>query len=234
MLATQVQYWTLKETERHNLKTEDLGYKTLNETIRHNIVGETETQRHNVAVEDETKRHNLAQESYWSNDLLEKQRHNIVSEEIDTGMLYTKQMDAATNRMNAQTNAFNASTNRFQAVANYNLGLDANRIAQQNADTSERDQNVRFLQWSSADKQTSVQSERADIERQNADTNVMNAETRQQELGVKQQEADTATQNLELQRSRFNWQKFTDMSNIGVKLSDSFMKNFTNILNSLN
>lgn len=58
MLPAQVSYWTLQETKRHNLATEDIAQKETDikqfvakENARHNLAFETETSRHNIIGE---------------------------------------------------------------------------------------------------------------------------------------------------------------------------------------
>lgn len=80
MLATQVSYWQIQETKRHNLATESQARRELIETKRHNLAGEDETRRHNFAWEAENQRHNIAAES-------ENQRHNINAEDIERARL---------------------------------------------------------------------------------------------------------------------------------------------------
>lgn len=96
MLATQVQYWNLKETQRHNAAMESQAANELKETQRRNLEVErqgrdtiAENQRHNQEVEktnwfsaNESARHNKEQEKIgWSN-LEESKRHNQVQESI--------------------------------------------------------------------------------------------------------------------------------------------------------
>lgn len=83
MLATQVSYWNLQETKRHNIAAESQARNELTETQRHNRRTEElqgwsigETSRHNKAMEGETYRHNQAVESQAWASLSELQRHN--------------------------------------------------------------------------------------------------------------------------------------------------------------
>lgn len=72
MLATQVSYWNLQETKRHNIATETQAKGELAETQRHNRRAE-ELQGWSIG---ETSRHNQVMESQaWAN-LSELQRHN--------------------------------------------------------------------------------------------------------------------------------------------------------------
>lgn len=72
MLATQVSYWNLQETKRHNIATEAQAKGELAEAQRHNRRAE-ELQGWSIG---ETSRHNQAMEQQaWAN-LSELQRHN--------------------------------------------------------------------------------------------------------------------------------------------------------------
>lgn len=73
MTQNQIAYWNLRESERHNLSTEQ-------ESKRHNIVGEKETYRHNITTEGETQRHNVMTENISIADLQERGRHNRATE----------------------------------------------------------------------------------------------------------------------------------------------------------
>lgn len=131
MLQTQVNYWTLQETKRHNFATENLqsqanalvkeqnqiGWFTAKEASRHNkeqeAIGWTnanENIRHNQVSESlgfatlaETKRHNVQQEGIgWAN-VAETRRHNVQQE----GIGWT----------NAAANLTTANANRMKAIA---------------------------------------------------------------------------------------------------------------------
>lgn len=96
MLPTQVQYWSMKENQRHNLVSEQLERTSINEGIRHNKMSESltlksiqETTRHNKVSESQNQqsineviRHNRKTESQtdWYNS--EVKRHNLASESI--------------------------------------------------------------------------------------------------------------------------------------------------------
>lgn len=122
MLPTQVQYWTLQETKRHNIETELQGQQNIAENVRHNREVESqqwfglqETQRHNIAFENETQRHNQATEGISFANLQELIRHNYATEAVQA-----KQADAAMRQAQAsavQANAamMNAATNRWNA-----------------------------------------------------------------------------------------------------------------------
>lgn len=143
MLAVQVQYWGLKETERHDKVTEQ-------ETERHNKATEKETNRHNVETEvlgwatlAENTRHNMATESIARSQLAEVTRHNMATESISWANVGIAQQNAATNWYNAQTNRMQYQLNEYQTSLNaqkisndYAIAYQANNIAQMNADTN--------------------------------------------------------------------------------------------------
>lgn len=102
MTHNQIEYWSLKEdqrhnravetetnrqnvavleeTKRHNVASENFNLSSLAETTRHNKATETETQRHNIAGEKEVQRHNVATEQFNLSALAETSRHNKASE----------------------------------------------------------------------------------------------------------------------------------------------------------
>lgn len=200
MLPAQVSYWTLQENKRHNLVTEDLGFKNLNETIRHNTVSETETHRHNVETEklgwfnaDESRRHNLATEQVaienvglgYAN-LSESVRHNRASEAIQSTQAYASVMqgqaameNAGTNYLRAQHDFLYQQETLHQGWANIQNQQRLADINQQNADTNERN---------------------AEINQQNADTHTREANIREEEKQIKQQQADTQQYSAETDR----------------------------------
>jgi len=185
MLSTQIQYFTLVETTRHNKETEKQAVKQLAETVRHNKSQEqywfdslAETVRHNMATEGETVRHNKVTEAQgWES-------------------INVQWYNAESNRMNALSNARNAETNEFSALTSYNLGLEANRIAAANAQTNARN------------AQTAI--ENAETAKFNAETARLNALlTNKNEsafvaqgyanVSINQQRADALTQQTKLQ-----------------------------------
>lgn len=208
MLTTQIQYWTLVESKRHNLATEDLQNRSLNEDIRHNVVTENETQRHNIATEN-----------YYTNLLSETTRHNVEQEGIaKEGNLISwrntdiNAMNATSNRMQAQAALSNAATQRFSAVTGAALGLTKAQIDQQNAETNRinseiasQRQQTDWLQWVTGTNQT-------DIAKQNAATNVMNAETNAYNAETNRINAETGVDSLNLQQEKFDWSKGVDVS----------------------
>lgn len=145
MLAVQVQYWGLKENERHNKVTEA-------ETERHNKVTEHETTRHNIQTEmlgwaslAETTRHNMATESIARDQLSEVTRHNLASEGIGWANVGIAQENARTNWYNAQTNRMQYALAEYQTSLNeqrinndYAIAYRANEIATMNAQTNQQ------------------------------------------------------------------------------------------------
>lgn len=134
MLAVQVQYWSLKENERHNKVTEA-------ETTRHN----KETESLGWASLDEQIRHNTATESIMQGQLAETTRHNIVTEDLGYINAKINQQNADSNRISAQAAMSqagaawaNAETNRQRVEYDYSLGLMAQQTAADNAETNAR------------------------------------------------------------------------------------------------
>lgn len=78
MLNTQVQYWALQESKRHNLMTEAQARHELDETRRRNL----ETERQGRVSLDETSRHNREQENQGWFNARESARHNKESESV--------------------------------------------------------------------------------------------------------------------------------------------------------
>lgn len=114
MLQTQVNYWTLVENKRHNLQTEDLGFRTLNESIRHN----QQTEELGWAGLSENKRHNLATEQVASGTLGENVRHNLATENLGQQNIYVAQAQAAAAMVGAQASMKNAVTNENKLTFN--------------------------------------------------------------------------------------------------------------------
>lgn len=141
MLQTQVAYWTMQESKRHNLVSEDQNKidlmrkeKELNNTINYN----------------------KKQVDYWNNQLKELTRHNKVTEKLSAKELKTKQQQAKASLQQAKAALKNAETQRLdlanrakQAEASM-ISAEASRTsaeaAKQQADTS------RYLSRSQAQK----------------------------------------------------------------------------------
>lgn len=112
MTKNQIEYLKYKETQRANLRQEELtaardatsrelGFGTLEESKRHNQA----TEAHNTAVLGETQRHNYAQEAYNVAVLGEQTRHNYATEGIQRDTLAETQRaniarETETNRHN--------------------------------------------------------------------------------------------------------------------------------------
>lgn len=113
MLPTQVSYWTLLETQRHNQVTES-----------QTDVANTETRRHNVATElyytqslEESKRHNRVTEQQAQQSLFETIRHNQASESIQRIQANASMLNARASMISASANLQNAESNRISALA---------------------------------------------------------------------------------------------------------------------
>lgn len=134
MLNTQVEYWKLQESKRHNVATEQLSrdqlgfsYAQLAEDTRHHQADERqnyysylETSRHNKASEDiayrnidlgyanlsELSTHNRAMEDIGRTQA----RASLISASASVMQAKAAQTTAAANLQNAQTNAQNAQT----------------------------------------------------------------------------------------------------------------------------
>lgn len=140
MTQNQINYWNLKEsqrhnyiseteTNRHNVATEGIDLGKLNETVRHNKVSEGQTDR-SLGIEsgklDETKRHNLQTErqadvnlGIQAGSLQETKRHNQASEALTGADLNIRSGQLAeTNRHNVVTEALSKIQTVSQAELN--------------------------------------------------------------------------------------------------------------------
>lgn len=241
MLPAQVSYWNLQEVKRHNQQTEDLGFKTLFETSRHNKVTEAETQRHDLATE-----------LYYTNSLLETSQHNRATERLGEESNAINKINAFTNQRNAAANEMNAATNRwaaeqkanvdkFNAVTGYSLGLDAQRIADKNAETNAKNAETRWLEWTTGTGKLSVESQNADTNALNAQTNVLNAEsnarnaaTNEQNAVTRQQEVQLGYDNLNFNKEKFDWQMWTDSWDTFFRGLDSSTNAYKNVFGKTN
>lgn len=135
MTHNQINYWTLRETQRanrskeletnrHNLATEDQSRQELVEASRSNRAREAETVRHNVASESETYRHNAATEAQEANDLLERSRSNRAQESLKRTENLIKQQSVnesvRSNMANEVIGRSNAASNLISANSNSN------------------------------------------------------------------------------------------------------------------
>lgn len=123
MLQTQVNYWALQETKRHNLQDEAIrrvGNELQAEQIKVNWFTAEENQRHNREQEgigwynaQENNRHNRATEDLGYKTLQETTRHNVQMEGIGW-------RNAAANVQQAQA----ATRNAMTAWGNYQLAVE--------------------------------------------------------------------------------------------------------------
>lgn len=136
MLATQVQYWNLKEAQRHNAAMETQAANELKETQRRNLEVErqgrdtiAENQRHNQVVEgtnwfnaNENARHNKEQESIGWSSLEESKRHNQAQESIaDRNTALGEAMlpfNQSESQMKTTTGYVNAAANAGKSLGN--------------------------------------------------------------------------------------------------------------------
>jgi len=175
MLAVQVAWLNYKETQRHDLVTEK-------ETAKHNRT----TERLGFMSLDEEIRHNKAQEQYWQDTLVEQSRHNRVTESQGWTNIDISRENAQSMRLQAEASLAqaaaaqrNAATNEWNARANYSLGLEANKIADYNAETNRtRMHNDFVLGFSNAD----VNERSVGVSQQNADTARMSQLTNEERL----------------------------------------------------
>lgn len=168
MLQSQVNYWNLQETRRHNLATERLARESQAETQRHNISTEDvaygnlresathnratealgwetlgENRRHNVVAEYENERHNREMEGIQQAANAEAIRSHKAQEEISW-------YNAETANKRLEYDALNAASNSMQA-----------QVAWQNAETNKRNAET---QWYRA------QLENLDLQRKITDS----------------------------------------------------------------
>lgn len=136
MLAVQVQYWDLQERKRHNVVTERQGDRNLNileagqkETARHNLVSEElgwanldETKRHNIVVEG------ISRDTYYV---------NAMNADTNRFNAETNRMNAATNAAMVPIAQQNADTNRLNVENTQWYNTHVIPIQQQQADTQE-------------------------------------------------------------------------------------------------
>jgi hypothetical protein len=226
MLATQISYWELVETKRHQQEVEK-------ETAKHNRVTEQETALHNRTVEAETERHNRATENYNDrvleynyNVLEETTRHNKEVERLQhernlNDYLYQRgQLQISREELEARQeqnrialkqaltqqkkveNDYKIAnreqdTKRLQVHYAYNLGIESNYIAKQNAETnalrarteareSQARMNLNYAQAERLNQQSkidwysnSLENKRINLQRETATANI---QQRQQEI----------------------------------------------------
>lgn len=223
MLATQVQYWSYVEGKRHNVETEKElnrhNVETERETNRHNLQQEDlgnrtlqEQVRHNMTVEIETTRHNVATEQLGYAQLGEQIRHNTQTEYIAQFDADTRRAQLAINWAELGVHQQDANTRRFVAETNYSLGLEANTISQQNADTNRMN--------------AETSRSRLGIERQNADTNLLNAMTRNSELNLERDK-------LELEKEKWKLNSWLSIFKTSSDVVHDLSSSMTNILQAV-
>lgn len=106
MLQSQVNYWNLQETKRHNQVMEDIERRrTEFQGLTANAsVMQAETGRMLVPIE--------AEKAHASTTQAEAAKENVL---VNWQNAYTNARNARTNEINASTNAYNAETNRINA-----------------------------------------------------------------------------------------------------------------------
>lgn len=238
MLATQVQYWQLQENIMHNRNTEAETQRTNKENESISWFNARENQRHNKESESiswfnayENQRHNYATESLGQQQLKlgyaqlgEQTRHNRETE-------YVAMKNANVNLMNAQTNRMNAYTQARQVEYTYSLGLEANRISQQNADTNVR--NAITNERNAATREFEAQTSRYAAEAK-AGVDLFNAATRANELENQKQRTAIEQSRFELDTSKFHWQQGMDITNTILHIGDTVLKNADQIKSTWN
>lgn len=212
MLAVQIQYWTLREAERHNRATEA-------ETARHNIIGENqnlmaieENKRHNIVSEFETQRHNIATEDYYNNALLETSRHNRETEAVAYLNAANEFEKTAVAAYNAKTNRLGVSVQKLQSDRQYNLGLEANRIAQYNARTNA------YNAVTSRRSQQQEQSRIATANITSLSNSLSTAKKTASEVSNTIFNQNLNTDKYRLDKSRFNWERTNDLIKAGSNI----------------
>lgn len=125
MLSTQVDYWKLIETRRHNQRDEELANMSNQENIRHNKEVEKENIRHNEAQEfltsvqlQESKRHNVAGEGISAATVSESRRHNLESEDVARYSAQSGAVKDVATKSSAVLNDVTARTKPLDTVSN--------------------------------------------------------------------------------------------------------------------
>lgn len=125
MLSTQVDYWKLIETRRHNQRDEQLAQMSHDEAVRHNTALENENVRHNKEQEfltsvqlSEAQRHNIAGEGISSATVAENVRHNKVGEGIDAYSAQSGKIKDVATKSSAVLNEVNARTTPINTISN--------------------------------------------------------------------------------------------------------------------
>jgi len=191
MLATQISYWSLQETKRSNRANEK-------ETNRHNLMTEQEVNRHNVVTEKETERHNKETERLSDKQI--NYNYNIALNQLANQRYAneTARRQAATQeRAVLNQAAYQRALVRVQEMAaanNYNLGLDANRIAQQNANVGRSNADTARMNAEIAQNRAQTEAIRAGVQNQ---TDLFNAATKAKEAELGFRNADLREREIE-------------------------------------
>lgn len=82
MTQNQIRFQEHKETQRHNLATEQLGTDQLAETKRYNTLFTGEQRRHNEATEAAQREANVINQQHLERADAENKRHNLNTESI--------------------------------------------------------------------------------------------------------------------------------------------------------
>lgn len=153
MTDIQVRYWANRETQRHNVATENQAAQELTESQRHNMAAEninqqqvSENVRHNKVGEaqnqrsiNETIRHNIVGESQNRLNLKENKRHNKAGEKL------TARNIREASRHNKASEALSAQSN---AIAQQDANTRASKVRAENALTNAKAWSQRWInQW---------------------------------------------------------------------------------------
>jgi hypothetical protein len=190
MTSNQIAYANMRieeakqlETARHDMATEDLGYKTLDESHRHNIMDEmigmrnaktneenantnfmnAITNRRNAATNARNAESNYLQaRSAWQNAQTNSRMANIayINAQTQARAVDVQAYNARINAQNAATNARNARTNAQNAKSN-----------RMNAKTQQRESNTHFAAYL-ADKEIRGAQQKAQQKRWESQTSI--------------------------------------------------------------
>lgn len=191
MLATQISYWSLQETKRSNRANEK-------ETNRHNLMTEKEINRHNVVTEKETERHNKETERLTDKQITTN--YNIALNQLANQRYAneTARRQATTQAKSVENQAaYQKELVRIQALTaanNYNLGLDANRIAQQNANVGRSNADTARMNAEIAQNRAQTEAVRAGVQNQ---ADLFNAATKAKEAEISMRNAELREREIE-------------------------------------
>nr|AVX53508.1 putative ORF1 [Marmot picobirnavirus] len=130
MLPTQVSYWNLKETQRHDYVTEEQNERTIEETKRRNKATEALTAQANA----ETARRNRMQERLNQIELEIKQNYNAFQAEIgyrnlDENVRHNLAQESVSS-LQANASQTQAAAAARSSLASYNNSIAAMKQAQ--------------------------------------------------------------------------------------------------------